>query len=243
MQSFPIDQLSRFYSVFKFSEDVEALISPTTLAILTGQRVSQRVSCGENYFSMQYGATPTTSFTIEEKDSNGRKLALVIPVVSNLNDIMNGYENIQSFEFLREPGLPDSQFIKKLLGHAHEDNKLFDEHYADLIDKHYVDLIKEANDLENSTINALKRLKDYESGNLLIGINNYFGFYIEKSVVVVTKSSSFKLCQFGKVPVDDQFSSKPIRKGFNFVNKNVIMNVETFSYVNYKFDQPVRISR
>ena len=52
MQSFPIDQLSRFYHDFKFSEDVEAIIAPTTLSILTGQRVSY----GEKYFSMQYAA-------------------------------------------------------------------------------------------------------------------------------------------------------------------------------------------
>ncbi len=234
MQSFPIDQLTRFYSGFKFSEDVEAVISPSALSILTGQRVSY----GEKYFSMQYAATPTTSFTIEEKDFNGRKLALVIPVVNNLNDIMNGYENIQRLEFLREPGLTDTQFIKKLFSHAQEDNNLFVEHYADLI--------KEADDLENSTnyaINVLKRVKEYESGNLLVGTNNYFGFYIEKSVVVTTISNSFKLCQFGKVPVVGQLSSKPISKGFNFVNKNLLMNEETICYVDYKFNQPIYVSR
>ena len=143
MQSFPIAQLTRFYICIKFSEDVEAVISPSALSILTGQRVSY----GENYFSMQNGGSPTTSFTFEEKDFNGRKLALVIPDVNNFNNVMNGYENIQRLEFLREPGLTDTQFIKKLINHAHEDNKLFDEHYSDLIKE--ADYLKRENMIYN----------------------------------------------------------------------------------------------
>ena len=79
----------------------------------------------------------------------------------------------------------------------------------------------------------------YETG---IKIINSFECQIEKSVVI-TISNRFKLCQFGKVPDDDQLSSKPISKGFNFVNKNLLMNEETICYVDYKFNNPIYVSR
>lgn len=233
MQSFPINQLPRFYDVFKFSEDVAVIITPTTLGIGAGKRVSY----SENHYSLDY-ANSTTFFKIEEKNYNGHKLALCIPVVNSLNDLMNGYESVQSVEFLREPGLTDTQFVKNVLSYINDTTKFFDDYYPNLI--------KEANDLGNSNnyaITALARLKDYETGNIVLGFNNYFGFYVDKSAELNLISGNFKLCQFNKVPDFNQSSLTSNNKGFNFVTGDLLMNQETKDYVDYKFNQPIHFSR